>query len=105
MDLSLLELLGKSPAESGSFTHVSFYGPACRWQVKNHDLSNFWKTYCTLVHRRDTGRYALGEKVQDVMPILVRGTLQFADVDVTSFDPYKDDFLLAVVYCYQQALK
>lgn len=106
MDASLLELLRNSrsdQSEEGTYTHVSFFGPASKWHVKNHDLAHFWKTYCQLIYDKPEGIYGLAEKSLDVMPVLARGSLQFTEVDAL-FTAYEEDFLLALVYCFQQVL-
>lgn len=103
MDASLLELLRGSQSEDGTYTHISFYGPSLKWNIRSHDLPNFWKTYCKLISSKD-GRYCLAEKAQEILPVVVRGTFQFSEVDSESFVPYQDDFLLALVYCFQQAM-
>ena len=49
MDPALFDLIRDHRAESGnSYTHVSFYGPAARWNIPAENLGEFWQKYCSL---------------------------------------------------------
>jgi len=103
MDGTLLDLIRNSRAQDGAtYTHVSLYGPNEKWNIKSNELYNFWKKYCLLVNEKD-GRYCLAEKSQDYMPILSKCTLRF-QIERNLFEAYGEDFILSVVYCYQQAM-
>lgn len=102
MDVGLLEILRNSRCEDEKiYTHVSYYGPKAKWNIKSNELADFWKKYCDLVYDKN-GNFCLGERPQDYMPVLSRLTLRFHDNN--GEDPYGDDFVMSVVYCYQQAM-
>ena len=109
MDPELYDLIRNSKAEEGGeYTHVSFYGPQLKLYLKSNEQSTFWKTYCELADsKRTPGKkpnlgLCLGERCQGYMPVVCRATLRFQNDE--NFERYDDDFILAVVFCYQQAI-
>ena len=103
MDASLYELIKNSrAADANTYTHVSYYGPNAKWYIKSNELTTFWQKYCELVNNKN-GNYCLGEKAQDIMPILAKGTLKFYNDDIKE-EAYGNDFITSIVYCYQQAI-
>ena len=117
MDANLHELLRNTRSEdlpqpgargykgqgNGPYTHVSLYGPHARWQIKTSKLTEFWHGYCDLVYE-GTGNYSLAERPLDHMPVIAECTFKFIANDTPDEAPYQDDFILALVYCYQQAM-
>ena len=104
MDAELLELIRRSNVNDKTYTHESYFGPAEKWHIKNNELSSFWQEYCRLAYKETQGKnlkLCVGEKISDCVPVIVKGCLEFS---TENYEPYKDDFILSVVYCYQQAL-
>ena len=114
MDVSLHQLIrdvmttGDVTGES-SHTHHSFYGPRQRLSLKTSDYSAFWTQFCEIVSNdqtkhREGRKFSLAEVPTNLAPVLAICTLRFRATDASFHDPYNDDFLLGVVYCYQQAI-
>ena len=108
MDSEFCELIIKSKAEdSNDYTHVSFYSPQMKLYLRSNEQHNFWTKYCHIASKNISSGKAnldlkIGEKPQSYMPIVVKGSLKFnANANV---ERYEDDFILAIVYCYQQAI-
>ena len=106
MNPAVYELIRSSPVDSGTnsiYTHVSFYGPKQNWYIKSNEYEKFWSKYCQLTYeKKEHDEFCLGEKSQDTMPILVKLTLKFQNDERA--DLYGQDFILALVYTYQQAM-
>jgi phage/plasmid-associated DNA primase len=103
MDARLLELLRKTTTEEGGVsTHITTYGPNKKWCVKDNEYPLFWQTYCELVQDDPSGNYCLAEQPTTYMPVIADLTLKFHPLD--SSETYSYNFVLAVVYCYQQAI-
>ncbi len=102
MDSNIYNLIRSSRTDDdGHYTHISYFGPYSRWNVKNEDLADFWRGYCRIVSEQK-GVYPLAERVQDSCPVISRCTLHFDGQDSTEI--YSENFILAVVSCYQRAL-
>lgn len=111
MDPRLSELLRLTKVEDQSsrgssdgqnYTHVTTYGPHSRWTIKSSKLTEFWHGYCDLVYQ-GTGNYCLAERPIEHMPVIVDCIFKFSLEDPKA-ELYGEDFILALVYCYQQAL-
>ncbi|MDF0682416.1 MAG: hypothetical protein P0116_15780 [Candidatus Nitrosocosmicus sp.] len=98
-----------------SYTHMTTYGPAMRWNVRPHMLSAFWTGYCDLVYKQLKGEQinylanmCLAEKPQEVMPLISKFTFKFhADENDGNdiWEPYDDEFLYWLCHTYQIVLE
>lgn len=103
MDAGLLELLRKVTTEDGDIsTHITTYGPNKKWCVKDNEYMSFWYKYCELIHDFPNDNYCLAEQPKTHMPIIVDITLKFHPLG--NSESYSYNFVLAIVYCYQQAI-
>lgn len=134
MDPSLHELLRNTRSDDTTttgirgnndatpYTHVSLYGPHARWNIKSSKLTELWQGYCGIVYE-GKGNYCLAERSLDNMPVIADCTFRFhlehpagaypagaiptGQAGLTDYrigELYGEDFLLALVYCYQQAM-
>lgn len=110
MNQELYDCIRTSKAEqNGPYTHVTFYSPVSKVYIKSNEQGTFWKKYCDLAdgskvcekNKLNLG-LCLGEKQQDAMPLIVRATLKFQNDE--NFEMFDDDFILGIVYCYQQSI-
>ena len=103
MDAGLLELLRKTTTEDGGIsTHITTYGPNKKWCVRDNEYTSFWYTYCDLIFNSPSDNYCLAEQPKTHMPIIADLTLKFHPLN--NSETYSYNFVLAVVYCYQQAI-
>ncbi len=107
MDSGLLDLLNTCTANKDvkdkDSTHMTLYGPVKNWSVLDENLQNFWKEYCELA--MDYGKnLCLAEMPRKHMPLIVDFTFRFHPSDLDELDPYSDDFIISIVYCYQQVI-
>ena len=103
MDPHLLDLLRKHHTpNTPDFTHTTTYGPSARWCITDANYESFWRSYCNLVDEKEDGNFCLTEIPKDRMPIMADFTLRFHPSD--NAETYCYDFLLSVVYCFQQAM-
>lgn len=110
MDTSLLDLLrGTNNEESKEYSHVTLYGPHKNWTINDSNYENFWRTYCEIAENPETNKkkLCLAEMPRKYMPIIVDFTLKFHPLNSgnSSEDMYDQDFILSIVYCYQQIIK
>lgn len=104
MDPALLDLLRKhQDPDSQEYTHVTTYGPASKWCIPDEKCESFWRSYCDLVYKNEDSNLCLAEIPKKHMPIIVDFTLKFHPLDGTP-ETYEYEFILHVVYCYQQAI-
>lgn len=105
MNSALSDLLrNTSDRDEDSPTHLTFYGPHRQWGVKSSDLVTFWENYCQLV-ANSSPDLCLAELPTKYMPVIGKFCLQFENIGISSsYDVYDDDFILAVVRCFQIAL-
>ncbi len=105
MDPALLDLLRKhhSPT-SDEFTHVTTYGPSSKWSIPDSNYESFWKSYCSLIYNKEGGNYCLAEIPKKHMPVVADFKLRFHPLEGNHDDICGYDFLLSIVYCYQQAM-
>ncbi len=108
MDTSLLDLLrGGNNDESKDYSHTTLYGPHKNWTINDSSYENFWKKYCELAQNPETNKkkLCLAEIPRKHMPIIADLTLKFHPLDGITEDPYDIDFILSIVFCYQQIIK
>lgn len=106
MDSSLLDLLRKHHnPNSNKYTHISSYGPSSKWCISPSNLESFWDSYCNLIKNKKNknNNFCLSEIQNDNMPVMAEFTLKFNPMDASK-ETFGNDFILAVVYCYQQAM-
>lgn len=115
MDPELRDLLRAVAIDTtaDSHTHVSLYGPQCRWTVRSHSQAMFWSGYCDLVDQKTNGRDAippdpfanlcLAERPQTVIPAMEKFTFRF-HADDEDWEPYDDGFLMSLCQTYQTVL-
>lgn len=100
-------------AVNDSHTHVSLYGPRCRWSVPPQNQTNFWKSYCDLVYRKRKGsqesepepfaNLCLAENPHEVMPLISKLKFKF-HADDENWEPYDETFLEYLCHIYQFVL-
>lgn len=113
MDVGLYDLLrtcnNTDTKEIGGYSHVTTYGPKDKWSILDNSYEKFWKTYCEIAEtpEKNKKKICLAEIPRKHMPIIADLTLKFHPLskDATTEDPYEEDFILAIVYCYQQVIK
>jgi len=108
MDNSLLDLLRNcNNEESKEYSHTTLFGPSKNWTINDSCYEKFWKKYCEIAETPETNkkRLSLAEIPRKHMPIIADLTLKFHPLDGIVDDPYDDDFILAIVFCYQQIIK
>lgn len=96
---------GRGPTNN-EYSHVTLYGPHAYWMIKPSKYSELWRGYCELVAAERAG-LCLCEKPQPEMPVIVQCDLKFNIVNPEdqNRELYDNRFILAVVYCYQQAMQ
>jgi len=106
MDSALYDLLRKNnDYNSTKYSHCTNYGPAQKWSISDSKYDDFWLGYCDLV-KSDHGlekKLCLAEIPIEYMPVIVDFNLKFLPIE--SGKHFDDDFLLSVIWCYQQVLK
>jgi phage/plasmid-associated DNA primase len=103
MDPGLRDLLRKyHNPNSSDFTHITTYGPHSKWSINDVNYESFWREYCDLVDKNWEGNYCIAEIPKDKMPVMADFTLKFHPSNHS--ETYGYDFILSVVYCYQQAM-
>ena len=93
--------------QTDSYTHMTMWGPHHRWTIRPDQMATFWRRYCELV---DEGRpivgapvgWSMAERPQEQMPVICEGMLRFQSFDI--HEAYGNDFILAVISCYQAAM-
>jgi P4 family phage/plasmid primase-like protien len=108
MDNSLLDLLRScNNEESKEFSHATLFGPSKNWAINDSSYENFWKKYCEIAESPENNnkRLSLAEIPRKHMPIIADLTLKFHPLDGITDDPYDIDFILSIVFCYQQIIK
>lgn len=117
MDAALYQLLRETKLDDhalmqggrgDNYTHKTMFSPQGKWTINPSKMSEFWLGYCSIVYE-GKGNYGLAERSCDTMPLIVDCSLTFhADPQQTPgrahADLYNEDFILAMVYCYQQAI-
>jgi len=109
MDSYLLSLLRKNSTKTNKgFTHLSTYGPHAKWFIDDPHYENFWKGYCSIVsdtmNNDATRDICLAEAPRKHMPVVADFTLKFHTVEGQTVETFDIDFILDVVFCYQQAM-
>ena len=108
MDSALSDLLRSNhDSNSNKVTHYTNYGPAQKWSISDSNYNDFWLKYCDLIlsDEKLSKKLCLAEVSKEYMPIIVDFTLKFLPSNDDNTEYYKLDFLLSVVYCYQQIIK
>lgn len=113
MEGGLLDLLrtcnSSETKDNGEYTHITTYGPSSKWSILDNKYETFWKKYCELAESPEDSKrkLCLAEIPRKHMPIIVDLTLKFHPLENDSKDGdyYGEDFILALVYCYQQVIK
>ena len=104
MDTSLLDLLRThQEPNSQEFTHITTYGPVSKWSIPDSNYESFWRSYCNLIQEKDSSGFCLAELPKKHMPVIAEFTLKFHPLE-GDVETYGYDFLLSVVYCFQQAM-
>ena len=106
MEGSLYDLLRtcSSKDSKDENSHVTTYGPATKWSIADHEYEKFWGKYCEIAEESEEKKLSLAEIPRKHMPIISDLTLKFHPLDNES-EVYEMDFILAIVYCYQQVIK
>ncbi len=105
MDPTLLDLLRKHhDSNTPECTHVTTYGPSSKWSIPDANCESFWRSYCSLVDEAEIdAKICLAEVPKKHMPIMADFTLKFHPLE-GNIGTYGYDFLLSVVYCFQQSM-
>ena len=114
MDSDLVQLLSEVAIPSDINhppTHVLLGGRNLRYHVSPAQRATFWSKYCDLVEKiyRDDepiskANICLAEIPEATMPAMLQLTLSFDTKTEDGFEPYGDDFLKYLTFCYQTAL-
>lgn len=107
MEGSLYDLLRKCRDldAKDECSHVTTYGPASKWSIADDKYEEFWNRYCEIAEDPECDKLCLAEVPRKHMPIIADLTLKFHPLDNDTDEPYEMDFILAIVYCYQQVIK
>jgi len=111
MDVALHDILRKCTNEdSKEFTHVTTFGPSSKWCINDGSYESFWKKYCEIAENPENNnkKLCLAEIQRKYMPIISDLNFKFHPLKSEFNDdtePYDDDFILSIVYCYQQIIK
>lgn len=89
-------------------THKTLFSPQQKWTIEGTQMTKFWENYCRLVYD-GKGNYGLAERAHEHMPVIVDCKLTFhltpnATPPESQVDIYNEDFILSLVYCWQQAI-
>ena len=113
MDVGLLDLLkpkaennAEQPQATGDHTiatHITTYGPSQMWIVPDPYYVTFWRKYCQVVIDSESGNLCLAEAKKPHMPIIADLVLKFNARNNTEAPTL--DFILYLVYCYQQIIR
>ena len=115
MDPELAELLAvtrssepTSPSSSSLYTHLSYFGPALRWNISQNKYSDFWSKYCNLAET-DSPNLCLGEKIrEDDLPIIINAIFKFPLNELVINEMEEDfltvQFLMSMVQVIQDVL-
>lgn len=107
MDPGLLTFIRKHHTKNSSdYTHYTSFGPNSKWAVSESNFESFWKGYCRLVYDSPEAQFCLAEMPKPHMPVIADFTLKFHPLDGVpdGHKSYGTDFLLNVIYCFQQAM-
>lgn len=104
MDSTQFDFLRKFTINNDkTWTHYTPNGPFKKWCVNENEYSSFWYNYCNMIDKNPGGDFCLCEQNKSCMPIIADMTLRFHKLS-KNFETYNTDFLLAVVYCFQQSI-
>ena len=108
MDSGLLDLLTqcgdtKIVKDSKDYTHNTMYGPSKNWSILDEYQDIFWKKYCELA-LDFSKNLSLAEMPRKHMPLIIDFIFKFHPSDLEELEPYNDDFIISIVYCYQQII-
>src|SRR3972149_6176744 len=107
MDSGLYDLLRNCNNTDGDeITHVTTYGPSSKWSISENSYEDFWKKYCEIAEEPENNnkKLCLAETCRKHMPIIADLILKFHPLENKDIgdEPYDQDFILAIVFCYQQ---
>lgn len=109
MDSSLSDLLKKcSTGETKEPTHFTCFGPSKQWTISDDKYEEFWKEYCEIAEYPETNSANLGlaEVNGKHMPVIADFNFKYhQDKDMDIENLYNNDFILAIVQCYQKVLE
>jgi len=97
--LNLLKETGTF-GENKNATHIVGISSVKSFTLNEKSVASFWQGYCELVNDSKI-ELSIREKPRDDMPVTVRLRLKFNASD----DPYDENFLNLLCYCYQQAMR
>ena len=106
METTLHDLLrASSNSDSKEYTHKTLFGPCKNWSLNDNSYTEFWEKYCEIAESPEENQKKLGlaEIPRKHMPVIADLTLKFHPLN--GIEPYDEDFILAIVYCYQQVIK
>ena len=93
------------------YSHMTMFGDRRRWTIDPSKWTDFWRGYCALAYK-GKGNYCLAEKPSDTMPIIVDFVFKFhyvpsgtAEEVPEDIELFGEDFILGIVYSYQQAIE
>lgn len=100
MNIRLQDILKCNRSQDDcTYTHVSFFGPQGKWNIRNNEISRFWIEYCKLVSE-NAPKLCLAERPTENMPIIVRGSLKFHD----EIENCLDQFLMDIISSFQEVI-
>ena len=110
MDVALHDILRKCSSEDcKEYTHITTFGPSAKWCINDHSYETFWKKYCEIAEtpEKNNKKLCLAEVQRKHMPIISDLTFKFHPLnsELNDTEPYDEDFIMAIVHCYQQIIK
>ncbi|MEM2986522.1 MAG: hypothetical protein QXV60_00275 [Nitrososphaerota archaeon] len=86
-----------------NYNHIT-YEPKNYWKVNNY--KSFWSGYCDLVqsYKEPFTKLCLGEKINDVIPLITTLSLRFYSDSDENIEPYDEDVLQWLCYVYQTVI-
>ena len=109
MDANLYALLRDTTdiTNDNEYSFASFYGPKQRYKVRTSEAWNFWRGYCELVYNDESlaKKFTLGERLGTHAPVIASFKLKFNPNEIDMDDPYNEDFIINVIYCFQRVIE
>lgn len=106
MNLNEYNLMLDEYFESGEKNNYDFesFEPRQILKFKTSKKLDFWINYCSEVDNGNKNLY-LAEKPNEILPVIVDFLFEFDyEKEDQSEEPFEDDLIYDIVYCYQQTL-
>ena len=113
MDASLYSLINNSfdVSTESNYGYFSYYGPKQKYKLRSSEAASFWSKYCALAYDDDNGdgdggsrKLCFGERLSGHVPLIASFKLKFEPQLLGGSEPYGEDFILGLVYCFQETI-